>query len=132
VNCLLDTHTFIFCAFEPSKLGKRAKQLVLDKDNETFVSVVSFMEISLKYAIGKLHLNNISPDDMPRICRDMGLTILDLSASDAASFHRLPKMPHKDPFDRMLIWQAIRQDLTLISKDASFREYEEMGLRVVY
>lgn len=49
-----------------------------------------------------------------------------------ATFHRLPKFGHKDPFDRMIIWQAIQQSLVLISKDAGFPEYRKSGLQVMW
>jgi PIN domain nuclease of toxin-antitoxin system len=129
---LLDTHTFLFCAFDSLKLGKKARQLILNRENSISVSVVSFWEISLKFSLGKLSLTNISPEEMPRICEEMGFEILELSALDAASFCELQRLQHKDPFDRMLIWQAIRRKLTLISKDVSFKEYEGLGLKVVY
>ena len=129
---LLDTHTFLFCAFDSPKLGKKARQLIVNRENSIFVSVVSFWEISLKFSLGKLSLKNISPEEIPLICEEMGFEILELSAPDAASFFELQTLQHKDPFDRMLIWQAIRRKLTLISKDASFKEYESLGLKVVY
>ena len=132
MNCLLDTHTFLFCVFGSPKLGKNAKELILDPGNRISVSVVSFWEISLKYALRKLDLENVLPDDMPCICDDMGFTTLNLSPHDASSCHRLEMIRHKDPFDRMLIWQALQQSHVLISKDAGFSEYSRLGLKVVW
>jgi PIN domain nuclease of toxin-antitoxin system len=132
MSYLLDTHTFIYSAFDSPELGKKTRKMLLDGGNEISVSVVTFWEISLKYALGKLRLNNVVPDDLPGICEEMSFSILEFSATDAATFYRLPKLSHKDPFDRMLIWQAIRRNLTLISKDASFKEYARLGLQVAY
>jgi PIN domain nuclease of toxin-antitoxin system len=128
---LLDTHTFLFCAFDSPQLGKKARQLIVNGENEVSVSVVSFWEISLKFSLGKLNLKNIRPEELLHACKEMGFGVLDLSAPDAASYYELKKLPHRDPFDRMLIWQAIRRNLTLISKDASFKEYEGFGLKVL-
>ena len=57
--------------------------------------------------------------------------LLDLSAEDAASFYHLPRITHRDPFDRMLIWQASREKLVLISKDSKIANYEDCGLKIL-
>ena len=62
----------------------------------------------------------------------MQIEIIQPTAQEAASFHRLPKVRHKDPFDRMIIWQAIQQPLVLISKDSDFPEYRKFGLNVLW
>ena len=91
-----------------------------------------FWEISLKYNLGKLELVNSVPEDLPDMAERSGFAILNIDVQDAASFHRLPKDIHKDPFDRLLIWQAIRNNLTIISKDVRFKEYRASGLNVVW
>jgi PIN domain nuclease of toxin-antitoxin system len=132
MNFLLDTHTFLFSVFGTPKLGKKAEEAILDTNNTIFVSAVSFWEISLKYSLGKLDLVNIAPDDLPHISLEMGFTLLILSPEDAAAYHRLERSGHNDPFDRMLIWQAIRKNYILISKDAGFKNYAHLGLRVIW
>ena len=94
--------------------------------------MVSFWEISLKYATGKLELSGVSPDDFPAIVRQSGFDILPITADDAATFHHLPRMEHKDPFDRLIIWQAISHKLTLISQDSAFAAYRKLGLKVLW
>jgi len=65
-----------------------------------------------------LELEGISPDEFPEFANKMSFELLSLSAEDAASFYHLPPITHKDPFDRMLIWQAIREKMVLISEDS--------------
>jgi PIN domain nuclease of toxin-antitoxin system len=71
------------------------------------------------------------PEELPKIADRMGFERLALEAEEAAAFHRLPKHPHKDPFDRMLIWQSIHRQLTLISRDSEFPAYGSLGLKTI-
>lgn len=132
MNCLLDTHTFLWALSSPEKLSRKAATLIRDPGNAVAVSIVSFWEISLKYSIGKLELQNILPDDFPDLARKMECEILTIDEQEAASFHRLPRVEHRDPFDRLIIWQAINRKLTLVSRDAKFAPYLDMGLKVVW
>ncbi len=127
---LLDSHSLLWSLFNPEKLSEWARKEIRNRENEVAVSVVTFWEISLKYALGKLELVNVSPEELPEATRVMGTTILPLKPDEAASFHRLPRLAHKDPFDRLIIWQTISQKLTLISKDHEFEAYSEYGLKV--
>ncbi len=127
---LLDTHTFIWSLFEPVNLSSKAAKLIVDNENEIFVSLVTFWEISLKYNIGKLELKNIKPEDLPDLAQQSGFSIFPLDVNDVSSFYKLPKDIHKDPFDRLLVWQALRNNLVIISKDTRFNEYEKFGLNV--
>lgn len=131
MNYLLDTHTFLWAAFSPSKLSTKARNEIRSAENQVCISLISFWEISLKYSLGKIALANCTPADMPDTAAQMGFEIIQLGAQDTASFYQLPKVAHKDPFDRMIIWQAIQQQLVLISKDASFPEYRQFGLKVL-
>ena len=132
MNYLLDTHTFLWAAFSPAKLSTRAKKEIRSAENRICLSTISFWEISLKFALGKIELKNCKPDDMPDIAMQMHIEIIQPTAQETASFYQLPKIKHKDPFDRMIIWQAIQQPLVLISKDADFPEYKEFGLKVIW
>ena len=132
MNYLLDTHTFLWAAFSPAKLSAKAKREISSVENRVYVSTVSFWEISLKFALGKIELEHCTPDDMPDIAAQMRVEIIQPTPQETASFHQLPKAGHKDPFDRMIIWQAIQQSLVLISKDAEFPEYKNFGLKVLW
>ena len=132
MSCLLDTHTLLWTLFDPSRLGKKAADSIRNAEVSVSVSVVSFWEISLKYATGKLELSGVVPDDFPGIVRQSGFDVLPIDAIDAATFHHLPRMEHKDPFDRLIIWQAISHKLTLISQDRAFAAYRKLGLKVLW
>ncbi len=132
MNCLLDTHTFLWAVFAPDKLSAKARKAIRSADNSVCISTISFWEISLKFALGKIELENCMPDDLPGIAAQMHIEIIQPTALQTASFYQLPKVQHKDPFDRMIIWQAIQQPLVLISKDANFPEYQKFGLTVLW
>jgi len=132
MNYLIDTHTFLWAVFDPDRLGSKARTSLQDPDHIIHVSAVSFWEISLKYAIGKLELFNILPDQFPEVAKRMEFEIINLSPQEAATFYKLPKVGHQYPFDRMIIWQAIHQKMVLISKDKRFRLYKDIGLKVVW
>jgi PIN domain nuclease of toxin-antitoxin system len=132
MNYLLDTHTLLWTLFSPERLGKKAAECILNADVSVAVSVVSFWEISLKFALGKLELVGVVPDEIPALVRNSGLDILPISETDAATFHRLPSQEHKDPFDRLIIWQAISRKMTIISIDRAFPAYQNLGLKIIW
>jgi PIN domain nuclease of toxin-antitoxin system len=132
MNSLIDTHTFLWSVSDPDRLGKKARIVLEDPNNSIWISVVSFWEISLKHAVGKLELVNVLPEVFPDIAKQMQLEILNLSPLEAATFYKLPKMKHKDPFDRLIIWQAIQKKMPIISKDKQFKDYKELGLKVIW
>ncbi len=129
---LLDTHTLIWAVTKPQKLSDTVKTILEDTTNDVVVSAISFWEISLKYSIQKLTLEGLVPEDFPKAAVDTGFRLLDLDGTTAGSYHRLSATHHRDPFDRMLIWQAIQHDFRLISKDSTVKKYKSEGLRVVW
>jgi PIN domain nuclease of toxin-antitoxin system len=129
---LLDTHSFLWAVFEPKKLSKAAQNFITQPKNRIFVSGITFWEIALKSALGKLELVNCLPDVLPATAIQMGLELIDLEPDVAASFYRLPKQLHKDPFDRMTIWLAIQKRFILISKDSRFNTYFKYGLKTAW
>jgi PIN domain nuclease of toxin-antitoxin system len=131
MNCLLDTHTFLWAAMYPEKLSRQVQNTILDAGNDIQVSVVTFWEVSLKYALGKIELQGITPEELPDAALQMGFSLLALAPQDAATFSQLPRFQHKDPFDRMLVWQSICQHLTLLSKDPDLKQYQAHGLHVL-
>ena len=129
---LLDTHVFLWSLFETSKLTKSVKGIILNEQNDIYVSTISFWEISLKFSIGKLNLQNIQPEELPSYSIKSGFEILNLDEFIASSFHKLPRLSHSDPFDRMLIWQSIASDMTIISKDEKFKDYLSYGVKLFW
>ena len=130
---LLDTHTFIWATLKTNNLGKNSRDIILSKNCQVCVSAVTFWEISLKTRIKKFSFENINIKDFPRYAREMDFTIINMQGTEAISFHELPlKDNHKDPFDRMLIWQAITKGMTMISKDELFEQYRKDGLKLIW
>jgi PIN domain nuclease of toxin-antitoxin system len=130
MNCLLDTHILIWAATSPEKLPKKTTQILLNPEINIFVSTITFLEIAFKYAMGKLDLNVLTPEDFLKASLDMGFESLPFSVEDASTLYRLNCTDHRDPFDRMLVWQAIRHNLTLITEDPEFQDYVPSGLRL--
>ena len=129
MNLLLDTHGFLWALFSPEKLSRKATREIKSSENDVAVSVVTFWEISLKYGLGKLEMTGVLPEELPDFARQMNLTILGITPDEASSFHNLPRLLHKDPFDRIIIWQAIQRKIILISKDRDFKAYHKFGLK---
>jgi PIN domain nuclease of toxin-antitoxin system len=128
---LIDTHIFLWSLFSPEKISQPVANIIREPSNRIFVSTITFWEIALKFSLNKLDLEGISPGDLPEFANKMNYEFLILSVDDAASFYHLPRISHKDPFDRMLIWQAIREKLVLITKDSKTSAYKEWGLKVL-
>ncbi|MBW2612888.1 MAG: type II toxin-antitoxin system VapC family toxin [Deltaproteobacteria bacterium] len=128
---LIDTHIFLWSLFSPKKIPKPTVQIIKKSENEIFVSCITFWEISIKYSLNKLELEAVLPDELPNFAKRMNFEILNLTAEDAASFYRLPRTSHKDPFDRMIIWQAIREKMILLSKDSKIPAYQKFGLNLL-
>ncbi len=131
MKILLDTHFLLWLLFEPGKLKAEEKKLIQDPHNEVFVSALSLFEISLKYSMGRLQLEGLRPDEIPPLLSENGYLIEELNHQVFASFYRLPQSDHKDPFDRLLAWEAISKNLSLLTRDPSFKNYREFGLDLV-
>jgi PIN domain nuclease of toxin-antitoxin system len=133
MNYLLDTHTFIWSILEADKIPAGIQEIVQNARNNVIVSVVSFWEISIKYGLGKIKLSGITPDELPIIAERNKFSIFALQPIDVATGHKLSWMGnHKDPFDRILIWQAIQNNMTIVSSDADFYLYRSLGLKVIW
>lgn len=132
MSYLLDSHTLIWSIMDLKKLSVKVRRILEDKDNRIFVSAVSFWEISLKYAIGKLDLSGVAPEKLPELARHAGFELIDLLPDECANYHQLKASWHRDPFDRMLIWQALQNKLSIISRDSQIASYESVGLNVVW
>lgn len=128
---LIDTHIFLWSLFSPQKISRPIAIIIEEPGNRIFVSTITFWEIALKFSLNKLELEGITPDALPEFANKMNYESLSLSAEDAASFYHLPRISHKDPFDRMIIWQAIREKMVLISNDSKISVYEEYGLKLL-
>lgn len=120
VKLLLDTHVIIWAAVEPDRLSVRARDAVSDPDNDLMLSAASAYEIEYKRERDDA-LRNIPPD-LRTAFAAYGLTWLDVTAEHAAAAGRLPRH-HGDPFDRLLIAQAVAEGAFLVSADRRFPAY---------
>ena len=128
---ILDTHYILWSLFEPSRIDNEILTILKDVNATKLVSGISFWEISLKFSLGKLELFGTNPDEIYERTIESGLEVISVENRLFASYYKLPKRDkHRDPFDRILIWHAIQNDLTLITKDSKMEEYIEGGLRI--
>ncbi len=105
---------------------------ILENNDAKFVSSVSLWEISIKYSLGKLELGGITPNRLFQAISEAGFELLNISNELLVSYYRLPKKSnHRDPFDRLLIWQAISDDYILLTHDTKFAQYRHDGLKVI-
>ncbi|MBM3242222.1 type II toxin-antitoxin system VapC family toxin [Candidatus Poribacteria bacterium] len=88
--------------------------------------------MSLKYSISKIELEGIIPGELPEKAKEIGIKTLEVSEDEASTFYKLPTIKHKDPFDRLIIWQAINRNITLISKDRKMSDYQKFGLKILW
>jgi len=130
---LLDTHTLIWSIVDKNKLSEQVLRTVQDNNNQLFVSAVSFWEMAIKHGKGRLDLENFQIQDVPNYCRRLMIKQIPLLPDEAINYSNFPFAEnHKDPFDRMLIYQCIANDYVLISKDAKMAMYKDNGLNCIW
>lgn len=129
---LLDTHTFIWSIAESSLLPERVVDEFKNPENEIYISSVSLWEISIKSRIKKIDLGTVEVADLIGLAEEMGIQLISLLPEEAVSYGKLQGNSHFDPFDRMLIWQAISRKLTIISKDSEFKKFIPDGLKILW
>ncbi len=122
MRLLLDTHSFLWYITNNPKLPRFAYDAIRDKSNEAFLSVVSAWEVFVKYKIGKLPLPASADEYIESRRTAHRIASLDLGLAAVAHLLSLPDY-HRDPFDRMLICQALQHDLTIVTSDDIFRRY---------
>jgi PIN domain nuclease of toxin-antitoxin system len=132
MRLLLDTHAFLWTWGRSDRLPSNAKRAIEDPQNDLFLSAVSLWEIAIKTRSGRLHLDAHSPLDLLRDADSMNIQLISVDPIEAASHADLQEGTHFDPFDRMLIWQAITRKLTLVSGDKEFRRFEKDGLKLLW
>jgi PIN domain nuclease of toxin-antitoxin system len=119
-NLLLDTHAFIWYSENDSKLSESIKTEIETADR-VYISIASLWEIAIKLSIGKLSLRS-NYESIEASLEPAGIILLPISFADTVQVMNLP-LHHRDPFDRILIAQAINHSLTLVSCDAAFTAY---------
>ena len=130
---LLDTCAFLWLVNRPQRLSRAARRALQDATVEVSVSAVSFWEMSLKQALGKLSLEGVTTEGLVDAAAAHRCGLLPLTVKVASTFYHLPLLGrHRDPFDRMLVWQAIQYDLTLVSRDRAMEPYQTEGLKILW
>lgn len=125
MRLLLDTHAFLWYITDDPRLPMAAAEVIQDESSEVFLSVVSVWESLAKHQLGKLPLP-VPADEYLRNRREQhGITSLPFDEPSLSHLLRLP-LHHRDPFDRMLICQALQHDLQIITVDPLFAKYPVM------
>lgn len=130
LNYLADTHVLLWALNQPQRLPQAIKLVLEDELTTVYYSSISLWEIAIKYGLGKLDLLGHSPEEFLAALEGSFFIHKPLDPHGLISSYRLPSH-HRDPFDRMLIWEAIRNDLVLLSADKSTGTYAEDGLRTI-
>ena len=121
MRLLLDTCTFLW-AGEGRDVPRSVRAAMRDPENEVFLSAISTWEISIKHDLGRMSLPDVPERYLPNLRERLGLTPLALDEASTLHLRRLPNV-HRDPFDRMLICQAMVHGLTIVTPDRHISEY---------
>lgn len=123
MRLLLDTHVYLWARLGSARLPQRFAAAILSPQNTKYVSAVSLAEIAVKTTIGKLPLAAGASLEL----ENTGYDPLDFTAAHAQSLAQLP-LYHRDPFDRMLLAQAISENLVFLTVDEKCRQYQVASL----
>lgn len=115
---ILDTHVLLWWLGTPNKLSEKAIRIISEENIEIFLSTASLWEIEIKREIGKLKV----PKNFIEETTNQAILELPILGSHVKKLSTLPKH-HKDPFDRMIIAQALEEDLVIISSDPAIQKY---------
>jgi PIN domain nuclease of toxin-antitoxin system len=128
MKALLDTHTLLWLVDEPEKLPTRIVAICEDGNNELYISIASFWELAIKMSLGKIELDENALARLKTWCDDNAVRSLPISLHHCQQVQILP-FHHRDPFDRLLIAQALCDQLMLLSADGYFADY---GVDVIW
>ncbi len=121
---ILDANALLWWLRDEPTLDRAARASIADPANDVVVSAATVWELEIKRAMGKLE----APDDLVDVLEAEAFDCIPILGDDAIRAARLP-MHHRDPFDRMVLAQALRLDAVVVSRDAAFTEYEVPVLR---
>ena len=122
MNLLLDTHAFLWWVAASGELSRKAKSAIGGARNDCFVSVASGWEIAIKVSLGKLRIDGALDRFLPEQLAANGFRALAIDLKHAARVATLP-FHHRDPFDRLLVAQALEEDLAMVTADPVIAEY---------
>lgn len=128
MRLLLDTHILLWALMEPEKLTREARTSIEAADNEVLFSAANIWEIAIKSALGRTDFQ-VGAAEIASAATDSGFTELPVRSSEAAGVANLP-MHHRDPFDRLLVAQAIAEPAHLYTVDPRLEPYTELVKRI--
>ncbi len=126
MEILIDTHIFLWLASNPDKLSKKHLALLQARKNRLYLSAMSIAEVMIKQSIGQIEISF----DILKACKAMEINLLDFDVVSAMKLGTLP-MYHKDPFDRMLIVQAMTHHMAFCTVDRKMELYIDDGLELL-
>lgn len=122
MNILLDTCTFLWIITEADELSNNARELFIKPDNDVYLSVVSEWEMAIKYRLGRLPLPENPQQYIPEQREKHAITSLSLDEESTLHILRLPEI-HRDPFDRMIVSQALVHGFAIVTPDEFIHQY---------
>ena len=122
MRLLLDTHSFLWFVSGNPQISSSARMLIEDVSNQPFLSVASLWEMAIKMSLGKLSLGQPFETLIPQQLSLNGIALLGITISHTAVVARLP-FHHRDPFDRLLVAQAMTEQMSIVSGDTAFDAY---------
>jgi PIN domain nuclease of toxin-antitoxin system len=127
VRVLLDTCTFLWIVTDAPEFSDRAREIFQDPDHLVYLSAISTWEIAVKYSLGRLPLPESPETYVPRLRQKHGVEALPLDEEATLHLIRLPAL-HRDPFDRMMICQAIVGGMVILTPDEAITQYPVRSL----
>lgn len=128
MNLLLDTHVALWAITESPKLPQKARDLILSPKTTVWVSAASLWEIAIKHSLGRGDMP-VSGQDALRYFQESGYRILAIEAEHAVAVEELP-VHHQDPFDRVLVAQALVEPMRLITHDPLVARYSDTIIKI--
>ncbi|MDR2739361.1 MAG: type II toxin-antitoxin system VapC family toxin [Treponema sp.] len=129
MKLLLDSHTLLWSIGKSEELSPRVIREIKNTNNQILVSAISLWEIALKHHLGKIVLGSFDIQEIPHYCKKMGFELIPLNPDEALEYDKLlQKKKHRDTFDRMLIYQRIKNKYIFVSKDGKIDSYNKAGL----
>jgi PIN domain nuclease of toxin-antitoxin system len=119
---LLDTHTFLWMAAEPAKLSVKIAEIVQTSDNRLLLSAASGWEIALLWHLKRVELPDKPQRFIPEALQKLSIIPLPIGFDAAISAASLP-LVHRDPFDRIIIAESLKENVSVLTKDSIFKEY---------
>jgi PIN domain nuclease of toxin-antitoxin system len=128
MRLLLDTHVLLWALSSPERLGKKARSAIEDASNDVMFSAASIWEIAVKWSLKRLDFK-VAPDEILAVAIESGFDELPIRSTAAAQVAVLPAH-HRDPFDRLLVAQAVMEPIILYTADPQLVVYSELVHRI--